>query len=548
MNKPDFTQYFRYDALTDLLRTFVQAFPNLASLESIGKSYEGRDIWALTLTARTTGDALEKPGFYVDGNIHGSEVTASSAALYFAWTLLDGYGSREEMTHLLDACAIYIIPVVSPDGVEHVLSNSGHVRSGTRMYPHEEERDGLHPADINGDGQISSMRIADPGGGWKVSEKDPRLLVPRRFNDTVGTFYRVFPEGTIHNFDGVEVKTAPAKQGLDFNRNFPANWEPEVKQRGSGEYPFSESETRALAEFIIQHPNICGLHALHTGMESVIRPPATQTDKAMPAEDLSRVLEIGHRGVEMTGYVLFSYRHLNDEIYEAYGDFATWTYEHLGLLIFCDELWDIRARSGKDYVELNKMNKENDQDGLEEVEAAILKWNDENLNGEGFIAWQPFNHPQLGPVEIGGWKRLLRNNAPPQFLEETCEKMSRFLVAHAQARPKLEAEFHQIEKLGVGVFRIAVAVRNAGYLPTYVTQQAIKMNQARPVEARIHLSDEDTLLIGDAKQEIGHLSGYGGRRKVEWTVRFASGPTGSIEIASQKAGTVRLEIPDALHP
>ena len=130
--------------------------------------------------------------------------------------------------------------------------------------------------------------------------------------------------------------------------------------------------------------------------------------------------------------------------------------------------------------------------------------------------------------------------------EETCEKMSRFLIAHAQARPKLRAEFHQVEEIGEKVYRIAVAVRNDGYLPTNVTEQAIKMKQAKPVEARIHLGEKDTLLVGDAKQEIGHLSSYGGRRKVEWTVRFAGDPTATVEISSKKAGAVRLEVADGL--
>lgn len=546
MDKPNFSQYFRYDVLTDLLHAYQSAFPGLAKVESIGKSYEGRDIWALTITNAKTGDALEKPGFYVDGNIHGSEVTASTTALYFAWTLLSNYGKQDAMTTLVDENTFYIIPVVSPDGVEHVLSNSGFVRSGTRMYPYEEERDGLHPEDIDGNGQILSMRIEDPGGGWKISNKDDRLLVPRRFHDTEGPFYRVFPEGNIQNFDGIEVHQAPTKHGLDFNRNFPANWEPQSKQGGAGEYPFSESETRALAEFIIGHPNICGLHSLHTGMESIIRPPATQTDKEMPQADLHRALEIAQFGVETTGYVLFSYRKLNDDIYVAHGDFATWTYEQLGLLVFCCELWDIRARSGKDYVEVNEMNKNHDLDGLEEVEAAALQWNDEALNGEGFINWQPFEHPQLGPVEIGGWKRLLRNNAPEHLLEETCEKMSRFLIAHAQASPKLGAEIHEIEEIGDNVYRIAVSIRNDGYLPTNITEQALKMKQAPPVEAIIHLKEDDTVIVGDVKQEIGHLAGYGGRRKVEWTVRFADTPTGTIEIRSKKAGVVRLGIKDSL--
>ncbi len=61
---------------------------------------------------------------------------------------------------------------------------------------------------------------------------------------------------------------------------------------------------------------------------------------------------------------------------------------------------------------------------------------------------------------------MLRNNAPPHLLEQTGEKMARFLTAHAQASPRLRAEFHAVEAIGDGVYRIAVAVRTDGYLPT----------------------------------------------------------------------------------
>ena len=543
MNKPDFARFYPHDDLTQLLKDYVATYPDLTSLEVIGKSHEGRDIHALTITNANTGDPLDKPAFYVDGNIHGSEVTASTTTLYWAWTLLSGHGEDDQITRLVDECTFYIIPVVSPDGVELVLKEGGHVRSGTRMYPHEEPKDGLHPEDIDGNGLILQMRIQDDGGGWKVSDKDPRLLVQRRFNDTEGPFYRVYSEGLIQNFDGVEVKEAPRKQGLDFNRNFPANWEPQFKQGGSGEYPFSEPETRALAEFITSHPNIHSFHCLHTGMESIIRPPAVQTDKDMPREDLNRVREIGQLGVDLTGYVLFSYRKLNDDIYVAHGDFATWVYEQLGLLVFCCELWDVRARGGKDYVELNEMNRERDLDGLEEVEAAALKWNDEELYGEAFTDWTPFEHPQLGPVEIGGWNRLYRNNAPPKLLEETCEKMSRFFLAHAEAYPRLRAEIHELEQIGDNVYTISVAIRNDGYLPTNVTQQAVKMKQAQPVTAEIELGDGDTVLVGDTKQELGNIAGYGGRKKAEWTVRFSGDLSGTVVISSQRAGKVRVTIP-----
>lgn len=556
MDKPNFNRYYRPDDITQLLQQFVQAFPDLAALASIGTSHEGRDVWALTITG--LGAPGDKPGFLVDGNIHGSEVTASVTALHFAWTVLSGYGTDEAITELADDTAIYVIPAISPDGIEHVLTGSGWVRSGTRSYPHEELRPGLHAQDIDGDGQLLSMRMPDPGGGWKVSDKDPRLMVPRRFDDRGGTYYRIFPEGLVHEFDGVELGVAPPHKGLDFNRNFGANWQSESEQSGAGEYPMSEPETRALAAFMTAHPNICGVHSLHTGMESIIRPPSTQSDKEMPPEDLRRIWEIGRRGVDETGYVLFSDYDLNDDVYAIHGDFGCWCYEFLGLIAYTVELWDLRARSGKDYLELSQMNKERDLDGLEEVELALLQWNDETLAGDGFVDWRPFEHPQLGAVEIGGWKRLLRNNAPEPLLEETCQMETRFLLAHAQASPKLRAEVHGAERISEDTWRISIAVRNDGYLPTQVTEQALKRGQVRPVEARLQLAEGAELLAGQERTELGQLDGYGAggwrgdgvsgrqRRKVEWVVRFAGEPSGTIEVRSDRAGKVRLDVADAL--
>ncbi len=69
-----FDRYYRYDDLTRLLSAYAQEHPDLIRLESIGKSFEGRDIWLVTVTNVATGPAAEKPALWVDGNIHASEV------------------------------------------------------------------------------------------------------------------------------------------------------------------------------------------------------------------------------------------------------------------------------------------------------------------------------------------------------------------------------------------------------------------------------------------------------------------------------------------
>ena len=83
MPKPRFNKFHRYEELTFLLKAYAKEYPDLIKLESIGKSYEGRDVWLITATNFKSGADADKPALWLDGNIHATEVTASVAALYF---------------------------------------------------------------------------------------------------------------------------------------------------------------------------------------------------------------------------------------------------------------------------------------------------------------------------------------------------------------------------------------------------------------------------------------------------------------------------------
>ncbi len=74
-----FDRYYRYEELTQLLMAFDAEYAGLVQLQSLGKSYEGRDIWMIAVTNEATGPASEKPALWVDGNIHASEVSPSTA-------------------------------------------------------------------------------------------------------------------------------------------------------------------------------------------------------------------------------------------------------------------------------------------------------------------------------------------------------------------------------------------------------------------------------------------------------------------------------------
>src|SRR4051812_40062005 len=134
-----FDRFYRYADLTAILQQMVAEYPQLLALESIGKSHEGRDIWVVTATNAGTGPAAEKPAFWVDGNIHSVEVSASAACLYLLHTLVTQHGSDPEISRALDTRAFYVVPRINPDGAEWALAdNPKFIRSSTRPYPFED--------------------------------------------------------------------------------------------------------------------------------------------------------------------------------------------------------------------------------------------------------------------------------------------------------------------------------------------------------------------------------------------------------------------------
>jgi len=102
-----FDRYYTYDEITRLLHEFARERPDLVEVHSLGRSHQGREIWLATVTRLATGPADEKPAFWVDANIHATELSPSSAALHLLHTLTTGDGSDADITRALDTRAFY---------------------------------------------------------------------------------------------------------------------------------------------------------------------------------------------------------------------------------------------------------------------------------------------------------------------------------------------------------------------------------------------------------------------------------------------------------
>ena len=180
---PRFDQFYRHTELTRLLQDYAAAAPQIVGLSSIGQSFEGRDIWLLTLGNRRSGEDIDRPALWIDGNIHAAELTACTACLYWLHQLLHAYEAGDaQARQLLDTRVVYMVPRLNPDGAELALADRPrHIRSSTRPYPYDEEPiDGLTVEDVDGDGRMLSMRIPDPHGPYKKQPADPRPLAPGR--------------------------------------------------------------------------------------------------------------------------------------------------------------------------------------------------------------------------------------------------------------------------------------------------------------------------------------------------------------------------------
>jgi murein tripeptide amidase MpaA len=553
-----FDRFYRYPELTALLHAFAAEYPDLVVLEAIGKSHEGRDIWVVTVTNTKTGTAADKPAFWVDGNIHATEVAASAASLYFLHTLVTQYGQDPDVTRVLDTRAFYVCPRVNPDGAEWALADKPKwIRSSTRPYPYDEEDiEGLTVEDVDGDGRILQMRIPDPNGLWKAHPDEPRLLIRRDPVETGGTYYRLLPEGTMDSYDGFTLRVKKRPQGLDLNRNFPGSWRQEFEQMGAGPYPTSEPEVRALVDFITSHGNIIGGTAFHTWAGVLLRPFDNQGDDGMPAEDLWVYQAIGKKGTELTGYPAISVYH--DFRYHpkaVIGATFLWAFEHLGILSWVVEIWSPMREAGiEDYKYIDWFRDHPPEDDLK-----LLRWSDTALGGLAHVPWKAFDHPQLGKVEIGGWNRFHAfSNPPPAYLERELARFPKWLIWHAMISPKLELVHAGAEDTGGGNYKVTLVFQNTGWLPSYVSKRALERKVVRGVIAEISLPQGASLVQGLRRVDAGQLEGKAykhtgisfwpdlnvtdDRVKVEWIVKGKTGDSVAIVARHQRAGTVRASV------
>ena len=543
-----FDRYLRYDELVEWLRQIADEYPGLVALETYGTSHEGRDLWLVTITDSTSGEHDSKPAHWVDASIHAVELTATVAACHLIHRLVSGFGTDDAINRALATRTFYVVPRVNPDGAEWVLADRPRFRrSSVRAWPWRDGHrwPGLQSEDVDGDGRILQMRIADPNGGWMPHPQDARLLipVPPEGASAGTTTYRTLTEGFVADYDGFTIDTPRAVEGLDMNRNFPAGWGNSVP--GAGDHPLSEPEIDALVRAIVARPNICGYNAYHTSGGVLLRPSSTSADSKLAPMDLWVWKQLAERGTALTGYPAHSvFEDFTWDPSETLSGAADdWAYEHLGVYGWTTEFWDIvHAATGTKQSTHFWYTGPSDDEAL-----AVLRWCDER-HPDGFVEWYPFDHPQLGPIELGGWNDLSTwSNPPPHLLRDEVAGHADFAVHQALCAPLLEISHIRSHRLGPDTWRVEAGVANSGWLPTDVSALARKEHLVLPIVAEL-TGDGVEVIGGPARQQFGQLEGRSALRFRDgndgtpdralrsWVVSGAEGATARVEFRSDRAG------------
>ena len=543
--KPAVEGYADYDAYRLQLESIARS--QFATLNSLGSTRGRREVYVLKIGS---GKPDDKPALLIVGGVCPPHLLGSELAVRLARRLAGQAKTDKAVRKMLDRVTFYVIPRPAPDACEAFFRRPYLERSGNER-PIDDDRDGQTdedgPDDLDGDGWITMMRVADPTGRYMPHEDDCRVLIEADPNRDQRGRYLLHVEGRDNDEDEQQGEDPPG--GVAFNQNFTFNYP--FFEPGAGPHQVSEGETRAVADFAFSHPNIAAVLSF-TPEDNLMRP--WKPDDSEKEERIKT--SVLSADAPYFDFVAEQYREIHGgkhppESPRGQGSFSKWAYFHYGRWSFaCRGWWTAEVKpEGEDPEEKaskkGSAKKAPSEDDSSEEESADKKSDEkergtDDLNAlrwfarekiDGFVPWKPFAHPDFPQrkVEVGGFKPFLRLNPPADRLQPLAEKHWRFVRRLAKLLPRLAILETKVEPLGEGVWRITAVVVNRGYLPT-VSQMGRTTGEPHPLQIQLELPEGVSLVTGHPRVQLPALDGRGGKAEQVWLVRARRARPVSLEL------------------
>jgi len=313
----DWTRYHTYSEIVTILFALNDTYPDVVDVFSIGKSWGNRDIYCVRLTNES--DSRFKSEVFFVGYHHAREPITAELPLYFVVYAATNFGSNATVTELLNKSEIYVIVALNVDGFDLFSANDWQRKNGR---PTDEDYDGLTdedpPEDEDYDGFIEQL--------FDVSDPSNPLFI--RW------------EGTDNDGDGKYAEDWIG--GVDLNRNYDYAWQGGSSSPRSeiykGPAPFSEPETQALRNLVLQH-NFKFAISFHSGTDLILYPWG-YTHASTP--DDSKFVKIAQDLSSLTGGTPYEQ---SSDLYISYGTWDDWMYGIRGIFaltceIFVNQTWE----------------------------------------------------------------------------------------------------------------------------------------------------------------------------------------------------------------
>ena len=533
----------------------------------IGESPGGRAVSLARISGRGSSDA--GPTLLIVAGASSAPRIGTDVALAFIERLSEEYGRDSAVTALLDRSTVLVIPLLSPDAADGAGQRPVRERIWNES-PFDDDRDGMvdedGPNDLNGDGLITMMRIADPTGEWTEDADDPGLM---RIADPASgerRGWRVLREGVDDDEDGQWNEDPPG--GVDIGLNFPRDYP--WFTAGAGNHAISAPEARALAELLTSREDIAAVVVL--GVQDNLLSPwkSKPGDGAGSAgegpgrrlrQPLKTVLEgdspwfseISRRYLEATG------RSRADTlgITPPGGDPLSWAYFHMGRWAFGSSVWtppvvaeevepdvedvegvpaDSASTAEADSAASHSGSRGDDKKkDPAAAERRLLRWIRANRPAD-FVDWTPVNHPDFPNrvVEVGGLVPYSRWTPPAAARDSLIEGEVRFLLELASLLPRVSIVEAGSEALGDGTYRVTAHIANDGFLPT---RTALAEQLRRPRAIRVEIETGGQEIAGGRRiQTIEALPGSGAATELTWTVVGRGNGKVTIRAGTPSAG------------
>lgn len=542
--RPAAAGYRDHATLARSLDSLQRARPRLVTVSTIGNSAGGRALHAVRVAAGA--DADDRPALLVVANAYGPHLVGSEIALAAAGRLAAGYGADSATTRLLDRNTVYFIPRLNPDAAESFF-RSPLAENELNTTKIDADNDGVSdedgPNDLNGDGLITMMRVADPAGAWMADAVDPFLMRRARAPKGERGGWSVYVEGVDDDHDGEWNEDAAG--GVDINRNFSFDYQ--FFAPGAGIHQLSESESRALADFVIAHPNVAAVYVLGP-QDNLLEPwtfrrttgiggNPTGTSAGGPLQSILQpdeawFAEMSARYKRTTGITK------GPASAPGQGDILSWMYYDMGRLAFGSHGWtppelpaDTTRRGAKPET----------PDPLSGDRTA-LRWLRANVSA-AIVEWKAVSHPDFPGrvVEVGGFRPYARLNPPAAQLDSVLSKQTAFIAELAGMLPSIALRGVVVEAVGDRLFRVTAQVANDGYLPT-LSAMGQRARWPRPVRVELKLGSGQELAGGRATQLLTPIAGSGRSTELTWLVVAPAGSTVTLEAASPLAGSASRSI------